>query len=114
MIAIQLANHLSNESQSVNDAIKELGEGWIAEEALAIAIYCCLKASSFEEAVVMAVNHDGDSDSTGTIAGNILGAVNGLSVIPKRWLNNLEFQDEIDKLLAKDLYMLKAVSENNF
>ncbi len=56
-------------------AIEQLRRGWIAEEALAIAFYCASKKQDdFEAAVRMAVNHDGDSDSTGAICGNLVGA----------------------------------------
>ena len=59
--------------------IGHLGEGWTGEEALAIALYCALKHfDSFEEAMIAAVNHGGDSDSTGAVTGNILGAAVGL------------------------------------
>ena len=72
-----------------------LGAGWIAEEALAIALYCALVAPNFEEAVVLAVNHSGDSDSTGAIAGNICGALHGAEAIPARWADLVELHDEI-------------------
>lgn len=87
--------------------IAELGEGWVAEEALAIAIYCALVADDFADAVVLAVNHGGDSDSTGAITGNILGAAHGVAAIPARWLDELELRDEIDSL-ARDLYQFGA------
>ena len=84
-------------------AIKELGEGWVADEALAIALYSCLKYSNdFKEAIVCAVNHDGDSDSTGAIAGNIIGAYLGYSKIPKYYVDNLELTHVIDEI-ATDL-----------
>jgi ADP-ribosylglycohydrolase len=67
----------------------------IAEEALALALYCALVAPNFEEAVVLAVNHSGDSDSTGAIAGNICGALHGVEVIPARWSDAVELRDEI-------------------
>ena len=37
----------------------------MAEEALAIAVFCALAAPDFESGVLTAVNHGGDSDSTG-------------------------------------------------
>ena len=40
--------------------------------------------------VILAVNHGGDSDSTGLIAGHLLGAMQGRSAIPNRWLAPLE------------------------
>lgn len=44
-------------------AIKRLGGGWVAEEALAIAVYCAMATNNAEDALLLAVNHDGDSDS---------------------------------------------------
>ena len=66
-----------------------LGQGWTAEETLAISVYCALTAPDFRTGVLNAVNHDGDSDSTGAIAGNILGLKFGTSAIPERWLEDL-------------------------
>ena len=40
----------------------------------------------------------GDSDSTGSIAGNILGAIHGYSVIPAQWIQELELRDAIESL----------------
>ncbi len=86
------------------DAIRELGEGWVAEEALAIAVYCSLRfKDSFEDAVIAAVNHSGDSDSTGAITGNIMGAYLGFGAIPERFLKNLELIDIITEI-AEDMY----------
>ena len=86
------------------DAIHQLGEGWVGDEALAIAVYCALRhADSFEDAVVAAVNHRGDSDSTGAITGNIMGAALGLEAIPQRYLDPLELKDVLLEL-ADDLY----------
>jgi ADP-ribosylglycohydrolase len=74
------------------EALVELGEGWSGEEALAIALASALAAADFETGVRLAVNHDGDSDSTAAIAGNLLGALHGVEGIPKRWLLGLELR----------------------
>jgi len=80
-------------------AIKILGEGWVGEEALAIAVYCSLRhRDDFRKAIIAAVNHSGDSDSTGAIAGNILGAYLGLSSIPEKWVKKLEIREAIVKI----------------
>jgi ADP-ribosylglycohydrolase len=76
------------------------GGGWVAEEALAVAVQCALAAESFAHGVRLAVNHSGDSDSTGAIAGNLLGALLGADAIPQRWLAQLELRDEIEALTA--------------
>ena len=102
---------LSSSNLPDQEAIYELGEGWVAEEALAIAIYSCLKyKNSFEDAVVCAINHDGDSDSTGSIAGNIIGAFLGEELIPSYYLENLELKDVIIEI-ADDLATPIPVSE---
>jgi ADP-ribosylglycohydrolase len=81
-----------------------LGEGWTGDEAIAISAYCAMKEpQNFEKAVKMAVNHNGDSDSTGAILGNILGAHLGLEGLPKRWADKVEMKEELSKL-AEDLY----------
>ena len=48
-------------------------------------------------ALVSAVNHSGDSDSTGALAGNILGARLGLKSLPRDWIGRLELTDVILK-----------------
>jgi ADP-ribosylglycohydrolase len=84
-------------------AINELGEGWVGEEALAISVYCALKyKDDFKKALITSVNHNGDSDSTGSITGNILGAYLGINEIPKDLIDNVELSDEISQV-ADDL-----------
>lgn len=84
--------------------IEAIGEGWVAEETLAIAIYCTVKYfNNFEKAMIASVNHKGDSDSTGTVTGNILGAVVGYDAIPKFFKTDLELHDVILHI-ADDLF----------
>ena len=95
---------LSAEERADLEAIQELGEGWVAEESLAIAIYCALKyPEDIERALIAAVNHDGDSDSTGAITGNILGAYRGLSAIPPKYTEGLELMEVLTEI-GEDLY----------
>ena len=84
-------------------ALHSIGGGWTGHDALADAVYCCLRyPDDFSRAVTAAVNHDGDSDSTGAIVGNIMGAWLGIGAIEPRWLEALEARDEIFAL-ADDL-----------
>jgi len=101
--AIEMAETLAASSMPPHEAIAKLGQGWVAEEALAISIYCALVARNFKEGVVLAVNHDGDSDSTGSITGNLLGAMHGVKAIPPTWLEPLELREVIAEI-AQDLY----------
>lgn len=102
LVAMDKAKQLASTSTPSHEAIELLGAGWIAEEALAISIYCSLVAKDFRHGIIMAVNHSGDSDSTGAITGNILGAMLGKDAIPKEWLEPLELRDVINEI-AEDL-----------
>ncbi len=102
LATLELA-HLA--SVADRDAIRRLGEGWVGDEALAIALLSVLRhIDSFEDCIVCAVNHDGDSDSTGAIAGNILGAILGYRAIPPYYLSTLEILPTLaaspDRLLS--------------
>ena len=92
-------------------AIHQLGEGWVAEETLAIAVYSALKYErDFDKAIRTAVNHNGDSDSTGAVCGNILGTYLGYDAIPKKYKEHLELHDIIMEI-ADDLYNDCQISE---
>ena len=100
---IDKAVALAHENNDDPRAIEAIGGGWTAHEAVAIAVYACVKyQESFEKAVIAAVNHGGDSDSTGSLCGNLMGAWLGKDAIPKRWTEHLELYDTIEEL-AKDL-----------
>lgn len=93
---IQRAIDLAGSSRSDREAISELGEGWVAEETVAIAVFCVMRyIRDFEGCLVAAVNHDGDSDSTGAVAGNIIGTILGYTGIPEKFRKNLELHDLI-------------------
>jgi ADP-ribosylglycohydrolase len=102
---VEQARSLAASDRDVEKAIADLGEGWIAEEALAIAIYCALRfPDDWRAGVLAAVNHSGDSDSTGSICGAILGASLGLNAIPPEWARDVENGPEIMKI-ADDMYL---------
>ena len=99
MKAVELSE---NEKVDLSN-IRALGEGWVADEALAIALYCALRhQDDFSAGIIASVNHSGDSDSTGAIAGNILGALVGWDRIDEKWKTSLELRDEL-LALADDL-----------
>lgn len=103
--SLYLALKLNDKGISDIDAISKIGEGWTGEEALAIAVFCSLKhRDDIRNALISAVNHDGDSDSTGAITGNILGAYKGLDAIPEEWVKNIELSDILFQV-ADDLLL---------
>jgi ADP-ribosylglycohydrolase len=103
--AVLAACRLGERGDLVPEDLETLGGGWTGESALAIAIAATWSATNFPEAVLLAVNHSGDSDSTGSIAGQILGTHRGARAIPPQWLEPLELRREITTV-ACDLYRL--------
>ena len=93
---IDLAVMLSENDDDDLANIHKLGEGWVGEETLGIALYCALKyQNDFSAGIIAAVNHSGDSDSTGAVTGNILGALLGYQAIEDKWKKDLELSDVI-------------------
>ena len=111
-LLIEKAVRLASDSLVADEyAIPQLGEGWTGDEALAIALYCTMRhLDIFEDAIIAAVNHDGDSDSTGAICGNIMGAIVGFDGIPNHFIQHLELKDLIIDL-ADDLLTGCTISE---
>ena len=114
--AVQLAHSDISDA----DAICRLGEGWVAEETWAIALYCAIRhIDSVEDAIIASVNHEGDSDSTGSVCGNIMGAIYGYEHIKNRNIfcpEGRELEDtlelsEIILALADDLSTGCIISE---
>ena len=100
---VDQAKALAGNDDTDADNIHALGGGWVAEETLAISIYCALRYSNnFSKGIIAAVNHSGDSDSTGAVTGNILGAWLGCGAIEDKWTRNLELRDIILEM-ADDL-----------
>ena len=108
---LERALFLAGNDLSDVENICQLGEGWVGEETLAIAVYAVARhIDSFEETIIAAVNHDGDSDSTGAVAGNIIGAIVGYDAIPDKFKKNLELYDII-LTIADDLHQGCIISE---
>lgn len=98
-----LAVTLADGSEPDLACIHALGEGWTGHDALAIAVFCALRhADDLSACLIAAVNHKGDSDSTGAIAGNILGAWLGMEAIDRQWTDKLELCDLLLEI-ARDL-----------
>ena len=99
LLKIQQAVDLAGGDLNPLQAIEMLGEGWIAEEALAIGLYAAIKGKDFVDVIRIGANHSGDSDSTASIAGQLYGAWKGIDEIPKEWIANLDIFELIEPLL---------------
>ena len=109
---VEQARMLAASGMDVEQSIGNLGAGWVGEEALAIAIFCALRfPGDWRVGTLAAVNHSGDSDSTGSICGAILGTSLGLQAISSEWVRTVENAADIMKI-ADDLYLALQKSED--
>lgn len=105
----QKAIRLAKSNCSDVDAIRLLGEGWTGEEAWAISLYCVVRhIGSMKDAIMAAVNHDGDSDSTGSITGNIMGAIYGFEYIKEEQMFCPDGKNVVDTLELLDIILAIA------
>jgi ADP-ribosylglycohydrolase len=106
--AVSNARALAARGSFGPEELESLGGGWVGEEALSIALACSLTANvdspdTFARALWRSVVHGGDSDSTGSLVGNLLGAMHGESALPATWLRELELRSVIERI-AQDLH----------
>ena len=92
--AIEAAVRAAADGVASREKVSALGEGWVGDEALAVGLYAAMVAKTFAECIELAANHDGDSDSTASIAGQLWGARFGIGGIP------LEVAERVDVIEA--------------
>jgi ADP-ribosylglycohydrolase len=83
-------------------ALTYLGQGWVGEEAVALALYCFLRnPESYEKVIIRGANTNGDSDSIACIAGSISGAHLGIDAIPTAWVRKVEETEYLGSLAER-------------
>lgn len=99
MRAVENAVEAARSLPHTPETVETLGGGWVAEEALAITLFCALAhADDFAKGVLLAVNHSGDSDSTGSMTGSLLGLRLGKEAIPAPWVEGVELRAVIEEM----------------
>lgn len=99
--ALRAAVTASERRPPAPETVEGLGAGWVADEALAIGVYAALAypdPADVRKALLLAVNHSGDTDSTGSICGNLLGALHGETALPSDWVAEVEGRGTILEL----------------
>lgn len=71
--------------------------------SLEASLWCLLKSSSYEEAVLKAVNLGEDTDTVGAITGGLAGLIYGYESIPKDWIETLRAKDLIEGAAFENL-----------
>ncbi|MFC5285635.1 ADP-ribosylglycohydrolase family protein [Actinokineospora guangxiensis] len=106
--ALAAAVSLAEKGRPTPEDLETLGGGWVGEEALAISVCAALHARDVLDGLAMAVEHSGDSDSTGSICGNLLGAVHGVDAIPRHLLDALELREAMTRLVGDAVLIFTA------
>ncbi|MEU9862701.1 ADP-ribosylglycohydrolase family protein [Streptomyces sp. NPDC047971] len=81
------------------DPSEAVGAGWVAEEALATALYCFLVVDGHARPALQRAAHtSGDSDSIAALAGAFAGARHGIKFWPPEWREVIEYRDRLGAL----------------
>lgn len=75
-------------------------DGYVVS-SLEAALWCFATTSSYQEAVLKAVNLGGDTDTIAFLTGTIAGLKYGIDNIPKEWISQLAKVDDIKVLCDK-------------
>jgi ADP-ribosyl-[dinitrogen reductase] hydrolase len=71
------------------------GSGYVVK-SLQAALWAVNRTSDFRSAILLAANLGDDADTTAAIAGQLAGAVYGVSGIPKEWLGRLAWRARLE------------------
>ena len=80
---------------------EKLGEGWVGDEALGIALWTAMRAKTVTHAITIAANHSGDSDSTASLAAQLATSLYGLDSKEISIAKKLDVFDAIEHSLVK-------------
>jgi ADP-ribosylglycohydrolase len=115
MVKSRFPQERSNAQRLFNDRIGALdptnisGSGYVVD-CLEASIWCALSSSSYEEGVLKAVNLGDDTDTTGAVAGSLLGLRFGRDSIPHSWQEQLARRHDILALCER----FQAVCEDQW
>ena len=83
--------------------------GSYAMDGMAMALLIIYYTSTFEEAVIKVVNLRGDSDSVGSVVGQLAGAYYGIENIPSEWVETVSRWDNFEIPLRG--YILQKINK---
>jgi ADP-ribosylglycohydrolase len=96
LTALDQAFALAEQGSPTPEKVESLGQGNVGETALSMSVYVALTTEDPNSALLASVNHSGDSDSTGSVCGNLVGAMYGQQALRESWLDRLELREVIE------------------
>ncbi|WP_405426638.1 ADP-ribosylglycohydrolase family protein [Micromonospora sp. NBC_00617] len=101
LVALRRLTAALAEPDDDGDPCRATGEGWVAEEALATALFCAVRhADDPVAALARGATTAGDSDSIAALAGAFVGAATGMAAWPPGWADRIEYADQLATLGA--------------
>lgn len=79
----------------------DIGSSGYVAHSLEAALWSIGRTSDFRSAILTAANLGGDADTTAAIAGQLAGALYGVSGIPKEWLAKVAWREEIEEVALR-------------
>jgi len=91
---------------SISDDIRnrqrsQVSASGLYKDTLEAALWAVTNTSTFEDAVIQAINLGDDADTVGAVTGQLAGAIYGESGIPDRWLDRLAWRNELREMAEK-------------
>ena len=83
----------------VNLNVSQIKSSGYIVDTLEASIWCILNTTSYEEAVVKAINLGEDTDTIGAITGPLAGIIYGSERIPQRWTSKLKNKEYLTNLI---------------
>ena len=88
---------------------EKVRSGGFVLDTMQAALWSLKQTESLEEAIILAVSLGADTDTTGAVTGALAGAAYGASAIPSRWLDPLQYREELTALA--DLLLERSHSD---
>lgn len=93
-IGVDVRQALADAALPLLPAAKLDTSGYVLS-TLQVAVWAICQPGTLEDVLVEIVNLGGDADTTGAVAGGLLGARHGHAALPARWVDRLEYRDRI-------------------
>ena len=82
-------------------SLDNIRSGGYIVDTLEASIWCLINSKNYKEAVLLAVNLGGDTDTTGAVTGGLAALCYGFESIPENWVNQLARVDDIVELSGR-------------
>ena len=82
-------------------AVDRLRTSGYVIDSLGCAVWAIQQEDTFEEVIVALVNRGDDADTTGAIAGGLVGVSQGVKAIPSRWRRLLEYRGRLEAAVPR-------------